>query len=168
MKIFDSSPLILFIDKIDEKDSLLILSQEIDELKLPESVYKEFIDKGDSSVLDEFINDGVLDIINGIPVQEETQIKNRWPTLGMGEINVLAWAKRLKNNETNFICVLDDANARKACELMGFQLTGSIGLLKTLKLNGFLSQAQIVEIVEKIKNSDFRVKNHILEDLLNA
>lgn len=131
MKILDSSPLILFMDKIDE-NSLIILSTEIDELKLPESVYKEFINKGDSSVLDEFIKDGVLDIIGGISVQEEQQIKNKWPTLGIGEINVLAWAKRLEKNEIKFICVFDDSNARKACELMGFQLTGSVGLLKTL------------------------------------
>ncbi len=94
MKILDSSPLILFLDKIDEMDCLFILSTEIDELKLPKSVYKEFIDKGDNSILDELIDDGTLDIIGGISVQEEKQIRSRWPNLGMGEINVLAWAER--------------------------------------------------------------------------
>ncbi|OPY28133.1 MAG: hypothetical protein A4E27_00402 [Methanobacterium sp. PtaU1.Bin242] len=168
MKILDSSPLILFLDKIDEMDCLFILSTEIDELKLPKSVYKEFIDKGDNSILDELIDDGTLDIIGGISVQEEKQIRSRWPNLGMGEINVLAWAERLKKNEADFVCVLDDSNARKACELMGFPLTGSLGLLKILKINGFLSPSRIIEIVDKIKNSDFRIKDNILEDLLNV
>jgi len=167
MKIIDSSPLILFIDKIDEKQCLYLLSNDDEDMKIPQSVYNEFKEKNED-VLDEIIGDGVFELINGISIEEEQAIKDRWPNLGSGEINVLAWAKRFQSINNDFVCVLDDSEARKACESMGFSMTGSIGLLKHLKLNQIISQTQIVFIVEKIRKTNFRIKKEILEDLLNA
>jgi len=168
MKIIDSSPIILLIDKINEGDALYILSENGENLKLPESVYNEFNNGATTNSIDGFIDDGVFDIIEGMSTEEEDYIKNRWPNLGSGEINVLAWAKRLQKEDKEFLCVLDDLNARRACETMGFQLTGSVGLLKLLKTRGLVSNPKIVEIVNKIRDSDFHIKEEILEDLLNA
>ncbi len=165
MKIIDSSMLILFLEEIDEANSLFILSSNGEDLRLPKSVYDEF---NNYNTLDGFINDGVFDIIEGMSSEEEEKIKSRWPTLGSGEINVLAWAKRFKDINKEFFCVLDDLAARKACSEMGFPLTGSMGLLKILRNRGLLSHSQIIEIVQKIRESNFHISENILEDLLNV
>lgn len=167
MKIFDNSAIILFLDHIEEEKCLQLLSGIGEYLIVPESVYNEFEYKDFDGKLDNIIENNVLKKYEGMSTSTENTIKNRFPNLHYGEINVLSWGIQLKNLNKNFWCVLDEKEGRKAAKELGLPVKGSIGLLKILKDHKILNRSQLVNIAEKIKRSPFHISNEILRRLLD-
>lgn len=56
---------------------------------------------------------------------------------------------------TNPILILDDYKARKAAERLGFEITGTLGVIIKAKMEGHISSVKL--ILEKIKKTNFRV-----------
>ena len=78
-------------------------------------------------------------------------VSTRFPYLGPGEANVLAWGVHLKKEGQPYRCVLDDKRARLAAEAIEVQKTGTIGLLRLLEENRILTkdERQVLETVLK-------------------
>jgi predicted nucleic acid-binding protein len=167
MKILDSSPLILFIDRINEEKCLHLLSSNGNIPTIPKSVYNEFKEKDNDNVLDGMVSNRTLDLLEGITTSEEDEIRNLRPGLGNGEVNVLAWALHLQKQGKDICCILDDGEARKFCQELGLPLKGSMGLIKLLKEERLLSKSEIEKIIDKIKESNFRVDEKILRWILS-
>ena len=167
MKILDSSVLFLFLDDISEVQCFIELSKKGEDLVIPQSVYDEVIDEKNNMIINSLISTDVIKIANNVSNIEEKYLKNRFPNLGKGEINVLAYGKSLHNRGIVYQCILDDKNARKASERLGLTLSGSIGLLNHLKNENILDKEKMAEIVSKIKSSPFRIDDTVLRRLLN-
>jgi predicted nucleic acid-binding protein len=99
--------------------------------------------------------------------KEELALKRRFPGLGDGEINVLCWGIKLKDLGTQYYCVIDEKLGRKAAQKLELPLTGSIGLIKILKDRKLLIKEQIINIIEDIKASPFRVDEAVLRGLVD-
>lgn len=168
MKIFDNSALILFLEYIEEEKCLHLLSESGEHLIVPESVYHEFDHRDFDGKLDESIEESILKKFEGMSESIEQRIKNRFPVLHDGEINVLTWGMQLKKENKNFWCVLDESNGRKAAKKLNLPVKGSIGLLKILKDKNLISKSQLEIICDKIKDSPFFIKEELLRELLDG
>jgi predicted nucleic acid-binding protein len=168
MRILDSSIIILFLNEIEGGDYLSMLSKSDEELVIPESVYKEILDESTKSKLDFLITNGVLKKLEKLNYRDKKIIEDRFLVkLGKGELNVLAWGKKLQREQKNFHCVIDEIVGRDAAEKLGLPLTGSIGLIKVLIEKKVLKRDKIKTIIEEIKKSAFWINEEILEGLLN-
>ena len=133
MKILDSSVIILFLNDIEEEKCLHLLSEIGEILLIPESVYGEVSDEDTRSKVDSLISKSILRKIEDLKNKKEELMRKRFPTLGKGEINVLAWGKSLKSQGEKIWCVIDEIPGRNAAKKVGLPLTGSIGLIKSSK-----------------------------------
>jgi predicted nucleic acid-binding protein len=167
MKILDSSVIILFLNDIEEEECLHMLSEIGEILLIPESVYEEISDKNTRLKMDSLISRTILRKIEELKSKKEELMRRRFPTLGKGEINVLAWGKSLKSQGEKFWCVIDEIPGRNAAKKVGLPLTGSIGLIKILKGKKILNKDKLKDIVDKIKGSPFWIDEKILGGLLD-
>jgi len=167
MKLLDSSVVILFLEDIEGEEYLQKLSEVGENLLVPESVYNEASDNVTRLKINSLISKDVLKKIGGLNSEKEGLIRRRFPTLGCGEINVLAWGENLKTQNLNFWCVIDEIPGRRAAKSMGLPLTGSIGLIKILKEKKKLDKNKLKDIMTKIKESPFWIDEGILGGLLD-
>jgi predicted nucleic acid-binding protein len=167
MKILDASPIILFTEYIGKHNCLSLLSYDGNTLLLPESVYKEVLEKDFNLNMDHLISKDVLFKLSDMTSNDEDKLKDRFPSLGNGEINVLAWGKKLQEQKKHIMCVLDDMGAKKAAKNLNLSVIGSIGLIKLLKDKKIINMNEISSIVNKIDESPFYIKNAILRSLLD-
>jgi predicted nucleic acid-binding protein len=167
MKILDSSVIILFLNDIDGKEYFTLLSQNNCHLHIPTSVYNEILDNGQIIELNSLISQNVITKMVSNDPKEELALKRRFPGLGDGEINVLCWGIKLKDLGTQYYCVIDEKLGRKAAQKLELPLTGSIGLIKILKDRKLLIKEQIINIIEDIKASPFRVDEAVLRGLVD-
>ena len=89
--------------------------------------------------------------------------KYRYFNLGIGEKSIMSLALEYKKQDKECYCVLDDNDARKIAKRLGLNLIGSIGLLIKLKEKGLIENPN--ELVNKIRESTFRISDEILEEL---
>jgi predicted nucleic acid-binding protein len=144
-----------------------MLSKTGEILLIPESVYQEVLDEDTKMKIDSLISKNILRKIDGLDLTKKEVIRKRFPTLGNGEINVLAWGKNLQTNGKKFWCVIDEIPGRDATKKLRLPLTGSIGLIKILKEKRVLNKDKLKEIVDEIKESPFRIDEEILGGLID-
>lgn len=166
MKLMDTSSIILFLDRIPEYEFLVTFSQTGEIMiitpHVEEEYYKKTISPGDNPNynLNQLLNDEIL-------LKEDCSInpmiKNRYFKLGEGEISIMSLALDYKEQDKEYYCVLDDNEARKVANKLGLNVMGAIGLLLLLKEKGLLENPN--ELVNKIRDSTFRISDKILEEL---
>lgn len=172
MKLLDSSVIILFLDDVDGEEYLRQLSEIGENLIVLDSVYNEVVnnEQPDSTIkskIEALISRGILGKIESLNGEKEDLIRRRYPTLGAGEINVLAYGENLHHQNINFWCVIDEKIGRRTAKNMGLPLTGSIGLIKILKKKKKLNKNKLKDIMAKIKESPFWIDEEILGGLLD-
>lgn len=77
-----------------------------------------------------------------------------------GEASAIALALEIKNSAL----ILDDYKARKIAEQLGIEITGTIGVIVKAKLRNIIPSVK--SILEKIRNTDFRISYEIEEQAL--
>ena len=60
--------------------------------------------------------------------------------------------------------ILDDLKARKVAKRLGFKFTGTLGVINKAKENGIIER--IGPYIDKLKSTDFRISEKVIEDLL--
>lgn len=78
-----------------------------------------------------------------------------------GEIWVMSYARK----HPEFTCVIDETFARNICNLLGINVTGTIGIVKELKKFHLLSADELRQIRVDIKNSHFYLSRELLRQL---
>lgn len=166
MKLMDTSSLIFFLEHIQEYGFLITFYETGEIMIITPTVEEEFNIKKDSSNfnenynLEKLINDGVI-------IKKNCEIndifKNRYFYLGDGEKSIMSLGLKYKEQSIGYYCVLDDGDARRIAFKLGLNVKGSIGLLLLLKEKGLIENTD--ELVEKIRDSKFRVGENILEEL---
>ena len=82
-------------------------------------------------------------------------VSARFPYLGPGEVNVLAWGVHLKREGLPYRCVLDDKRARQAADTIQIEKTGTIGLLRFLEANLILTEDERLELETVLRETGF-------------
>ena len=78
-----------------------------------------------------------------------------------GEIWVVSYAR----HHPEFTCVIDEMFARNICNLLKVKVTGTIGIIGEMKDNGFLTQQDLRNIRDVIKNCRFYLSKDLLRQL---
>lgn len=158
--IFDSSSLILLIEKLNLIEPLLKCRDIGIELIIPEAVWSEFTEKNNDGNVLSFIKKN----FNIVKTQVCMEL-DRFLDSDSGEMAVAFLSKGFQNNKTEYFTIIDDKYASKVCKLEGLKVKGSIGFLLFLKENTLISDTELIEIKNKIQKSNFRIKKEHIDKL---
>lgn len=165
MKLMDTSSIILFLDEIPEYEFLITFSQNGEIMVITTIVEEEYYKKAGNNTNPEYNLNKLLQ--DEILLKDNCEIneifKKRYFKLGIGEKSIMSLALEYKKQKKEYYCVLDDNEARTIAKKLELNLTGSIGLLLKLKEKGLIENPN--EVVNKIRKSQFRISEEILEEL---
>lgn len=170
MKVLDASSIILFSLELSKPELFSEIKNINGRLLIPEGVIEELKDNVTRSTLERLLTEGTLEKYNEIISNEEMQsIKNRFPHLGKGELEILVIHNHYTRKGQKIKCVIDDAKAYKAASVLGANLSRSISLIRLLKENNKITKQDLLKIAKIILDSSFRIdKKTIKEVLLNG
>jgi predicted nucleic acid-binding protein len=77
-----------------------------------------------------------------------------------GEASAIALAAEKKDS----LLILDDLKARKLAKRLDFTLTGTLGVIHKAKVDGIIQE--ILPIINKLRNTDFRISEEVIDQLL--
>jgi len=79
-----------------------------------------------------------------------------------GESSAIALALEISDS----LLILDDIKARKVAAQLGLSITGTLGIIIKAKLEGIIPS--VIPILNKIKQTDFRLSNEVELQVLKA
>jgi predicted nucleic acid-binding protein len=137
--------------------SVFILFDKIDRLDILKGVYQKVI------TTPEIANEFKKPLPEWITL--ETAKDKKYQTflqtqIDSGEASAIALA--IEKDES--LLILDDLKARKLAKRLGLKFTGTLGVINRAKELGYIDK--IKPIVDKLKGTDFRIADIILENLL--
>ncbi len=151
MIISDATILITLIN-IDE---FRVLKLFIDSIIIPHEVYDEVSRKPSAkNCLDSEIDDGFISIESYSDLSLFREINY---ILDGGESALIALAI-----EKQLPLILDEKKGRRFAQKQGVEIIGLVGILRFLYVEKRLSREEILDIIEKLNGSDFRVSSTLL------
>lgn len=157
IKIPDSTVLIAFYQDMAAPEVLYRISITGYKVKIPLSVYGE-IKGGKFQKLKGDIDQARVQLFENVDRSEFLKIKNRYPNLGNGEIEVIVWGLNCKTRKEKYYCVLDDKLARKVAKNNGVVFTGTLGLIDYLEERRVISPEEKNDLMAKLNKSKFWIK----------
>ena len=155
--ISDSTTLISLIN-IERFELLFKFS---DTIIVTPSVYSEVTaQKSAKRVLDEYISLSKV-VVN--EVKNSKKVKELLIRLDIGESESIVLAE-----EKKLPLIIDEKKGKKIALSFGIEAIGLIGILLVYKKRGYLSNTEIVEIVEELREVNFRVSDGLLGLLLEG
>jgi predicted nucleic acid-binding protein len=125
---------------------------------ITEQVYKELQNNEKThKIVSPEIKKGNIKVNTIITEQELKIFRTRYPFLGLGESSVILTALKLQQEKKRYYAILDDGNARKIASRLGINLTGTYGLLKTLKEKGHIDEQMFNQCIQEMEKSKFRI-----------
>lgn len=153
MKILDSEFLIGFVKDLKEITVIEMILDAGYDIKIPSRVYGEL--KGIAfKTCKGYIDCGKMVITDGSE-QEIIQLKNRYPQLGNGELEVIALGIKLKGENGKYCCILNDKHARRAAKDCGLCHYTTKDLLFHLMDKGVMDKEKVSEIIKKSQNTGY-------------
>jgi len=155
--ISDSTTLISLINI----ERFMLLFRFSDTIIITPSVYSEVtIKKSAKRILDEYIS---LSKVRILEVKNIKKVKELLIRLDLGESESIVLAE-----EQNLPLIIDEKKGKKIALSFGLEAIGLIGILLVYKKRGYLSADDIIEIVEELREVDFRVSDKLLGLLLEG
>jgi predicted nucleic acid-binding protein len=62
--------------------------------------------------------------------------------------------------------IIDERKGRRFAQKQGVEIIGLVGILRFLYVEKRLSKVEILSIIEKLNNSDFRISSKLLDFIL--
>ena len=157
MVISDSTTLISLINI----ERFKLLFQFADSVMITPSVYSEVsVHKSAKRILDHHI---FLSKVVVHHVKNSKKIKELCIRLDLGESESIVLAE-----EKNLPLVIDEKRGKKIALSFGLETIGLVGILLVYKKKGYLSNEEIVEVVNELKKVSFRVSDTLLRLLLEG
>ena len=154
--ISDSTTLISLIN-IDRFELLFRFS---DTIIITPSVYNEVaVQKLAKQILDNYIS---LSKVVVHKVKDNKKVKELLIRLDLGESESIVLAQ-----EQNIPLIIDEKKGKKIALSFGLEAIGLIGILLVYKKRDYLSVDEIVEIVEELREVNFRISDKLLGFLLD-
>jgi len=155
MIVSDATALITLIN-IDEFELLKLFTQEI---MIPDEVYHEIVQY--PSAL-KHLNKEIEDKFITVTAYEDKELfKQIYYLLDAGESAAITLAI-----ERNLPLIIDEKKGRKFAQRQDVEIIGLIGIIRFLYNEKELSREQVLEIVDKLNRSDFRISSQLLELIL--
>lgn len=153
--ISDSTTLISLIN-IERFELLFKFSETI---ILTPSVYNEVtVQKSAKRILDEYISLEKVRILNVANVKKVNELLVR---LDLGESESIVLAE-----EQSLPLIIDEKRGKKIALSFGVKAIGLVGILLVYKKKGYLANEEIIQIVQELKEVNFRVSDKLLTLLL--
>ena len=116
------------------------------------SVYNEVtVQKSAKHILDTYIIEKKVSIAEVAHTQNVQALRTR---LDLGESESIVLAK-----ERNLPLIIDEKKGKKVALSFGIQAIGLVGILLLYKKKNYLSPTEILEIVEELREVDFRISD---------
>lgn len=158
MKLADSSCLVCVFAEINRPFILMEWVKRGYQIVITEQVQQELQNnKKTNKFITMEIKNGNIKVHNFITTLEMSVFRARYPALGLGESSVILAALKLKKEKKRYYAILDDKNARKVAVKLGVTLTGTYGLLKTLKEKGHIDEQTFNQCKQEMHRSNFRI-----------
>ena len=155
MIISDATILITLVN-IDE---FRVLKLFIDSIIIPNEVYREVSQKiSAKNYLDSEITEGFISIES---YESDSLFREINYILDDGESASIALAI-----EKELPLIIDERKGRRFAQKQGIEIIGLVGILRFLYVEKRLSQSEILAIIEKLNNSDFRISSKLLDLIL--
>jgi len=155
--ISDSTTLISLINI----ERFRLLFKFSDQIIITPSVYGEVsVKKSAKRIIDEYIT------LEKVAVQEATNIqkvKELLIRLDLGESESIVLAE-----EQNLPLIIDEKKGKKVALSFGIKSIGLIGILLLYKKKKYLSNEEIIEIVNELREVNFRISDKLLGLLLEG
>lgn len=146
---------------LEELSLLSLLSQFTESTDfrfvIPENVFKE-VSKG-NPMSTKILKNNRFDKLSANR-EELNKLRNRYPNLGNGELEVITIAKCDENR--NCIILTDDKIARSKAVYLGLVVHGTIWFLEQCCNSGILSKEKTLRLFEIIGHSNFRIDKKII------
>ncbi|MDK2939650.1 MAG: hypothetical protein PWQ51_1815 [Methanolobus sp.] len=164
MKLVDSSCIICLFNEINKPHILLDWLDHDYKIVITNHVFDELQENENTKVkLDSEIAKGNIIVQNITSNDQLIALKNRYPYLGMGELSVIQLALDFNKHGERYYAVLDDGRARKVASKLGVNLTGTYGLLKTLKQKNYIDEEHFELCKIEMSNSNFRINFNVVK-----
>ena len=125
---------------------------------ITDQVHKELKNnKETEKIISPELKKGNINISTPIKDQELKKFRARYPMLGVGECSVILTALEMDKNNKKYYAILDDKNARKIANNLGIRMTGTFGLLKTLKEKQMIDELTFEQCKKDMEKSKFRI-----------
>ena len=155
--ISDSTTIISLIN-IERFELLFKFS---DQIIITPSVYSEVsVKKSAKRIIDEYITLEKVDIMEVTNIQKVKELLIR---LDLGESESIVLAE-----EQNLPLIIDEKKGKKVALSFGIKSIGLVGILLLYKKKKYLSNKEIIEIVDELREVNFRVSNKLLGLLLEG
>jgi len=155
--ISDSTTLISLIN-IERFELLFKFS---DKIIITPAVYREVtVQKLAKRVIDDYM---ALSKVSINEVKNTKKVNELLIRLDLGESESIVLAQ-----EQNLALIIDEKRGKSIALSFGLKAIGLIGILLVYKKRGYLSSAEITEIVEELREVDFRVSDKLLKLLLEG
>ena len=149
--ISDSTTIISLIN-IERFELLFRFS---DTIIISPAVYREVsVRKSAKRILDEYIT---LSKVIILEPKDSQKIKELLIRLDLGESESIVLAK-----EQDLPLIIDEKKGKKIALSFGLEAIGLVGILLVYKKRGYLSNDEIVEIVDELREVSFRVSDGLL------
>lgn len=104
-----------------------------------------------------------------IPIdKEQFTLQARYPRLGKGELEVIAYGLYLKGLNEDYLCLLDDGKARKVALDLQLKIIGTYGMLEKLFQAKMFTNDEYKSCLLKLRKSKFRLPDKIIDDRINT
>lgn len=142
--VVNSTPLIILC----AIDCLSLLQKLYHEILIPEAVFREVTAKKDSAC-NQLLKP--CDWIRVVPVKDTSEKKMFKAKLHEGEVEVMILAEEQKAD----LLIIDDNAAKRTAKYLGFNVTGSLGILVKARQEGLIGELK--PILTAMKNEGFYI-----------
>lgn len=154
--ILDTSVLIAFYTELKMEHLLLSLSKHGFEILVPEYILREEM-KSDLDRLHKAVRNNEIDTLSQAPNEDIQTLKDRFPSLNRGELEVMWWGMHFKKCNETYSAVIDDGKARKCAQKLKIEMTGTLGLIEILNDLEILSKKEKAIICRTLRSKGFRM-----------
>lgn len=137
--------------------STLILFQKIDEFDVLRKVYQELVTTPE--IAEEY-GDQLPDWIKVESVSDKKYQRILETQVDIGEASAIALASQYQD----VLLLLDDLKARKLATQLGFNVTGTLGIISKAKKMSIIDK--IKPTINKLISTDFRISQSIIDEIL--
>ena len=158
--VSDSTPLITLM----KATQLQVLHELFGEIIIPEAAYDELTVNEKYIEEAQLINSSAFIRVISVDDRKSVSLLQRAGGLDLGESEAIIYAE---NNNADLLLV-DEASGRRVAKSMGIEIMGSIGVLVSAFRKGFLSEDEVNDTFQRIRNANRHISEKLIKDALDV
>ena len=158
--VSDSTPLITLV----KATQLQVLHELFGEIIIPEAVYDELTVNEKYIEEAQLINSSAFIRVISVDDRKSVSLLQRAAGLDLGESEAIIYAE---NNNADLLLV-DEASGRRVAKSMGIEIMGSIGVLVSAFRKGILSEDEVNDAFQRIRNANRHISEKLIKDALDV